>query len=90
MASIEQVKSRISEIAQRPTNVTLSEIEWVMNQLQQSGFQVRRRKTTHGILYGVNSVRFSICPHHSGSRQLKPRYVEEFAKAMVELGLYEK
>jgi hypothetical protein len=90
MADIEKVKRRIAEIAQKRNNVTDSEIEWVVNQLKLNGFKVRKpRKTTHGILYGINSVRFSICVHHSG-KQLKPAYVGVFLNAMIELGLYEE
>jgi hypothetical protein len=94
MADIEKIKGRIAELAARRKNVSDSEIEWVTNQLKQNGFSVRRRKTTHGILYGLTaaagSVRFSVCPHHSGRKQLNPEYVDAFINAMITLGLYEE
>jgi len=90
MASIEKVKEIIAKIAQHRKNVTASEIDWVVRQLSQQGFDVREpRKTRHGVLYGVGSLRFSICTHRPGSTQVKACYVDEFVDAMVELGLYE-
>ena len=91
MATLEKLKGTISDIVSRRKNVTLSEIESVVSQLSQFGFVVRKpRKTTHGLLFGVNHERFSVCTHHPGSKQLKPRYVDEFANAMIKLGLYEE
>jgi predicted RNA binding protein YcfA (HicA-like mRNA interferase family) len=89
MANIEKIRETIAEIGESPKNVTAAEIEWVINQLEQHGFQVRRRKTLHGILYVVNSSRFSICTHHPGSKQIRACYVYEFLRVMMEMGLYE-
>ena len=89
MANIDKIRETIGKIGQPPKNVTAAEIEWVINQLEQHGFQVRRRKTLHGILYVVNSSRFSICTHHPGSKQIRACYVHEFLRAMMEIGLYE-
>jgi hypothetical protein len=89
MPTIEKVKETIATIAQRRKNVALSEIEWVLNQLRDHGWDVRERKTRHGVLYGVGSERFSVCTHHPGSREVKPCYVDNFAEAMANLGLYE-
>ncbi len=90
MSSIEKVKDTIAQIARRPKHVTLSEIDWVMAQLKQHGYNIRGpRKTTHGFLYGVGSSRFGICAHNRGSNHLKPCYVRGFLNAMIEVGLYE-
>jgi hypothetical protein len=88
MATIEKVRQTIANIAGRRRNVTVPEIEWVMEQLRTLGFNLRdARKTRHGVLYGVESVRFQVCTHHPGSRQVKPCYVDDFVDAMTELGL---
>jgi hypothetical protein len=90
MATIEKVKQTIAEIGQRRKNVTASEIEWVVNQLKANGYNVRdARKTRHGVLYGVESVRFQVCIHNPGTKQVKSCYVDDFVDAMTEIGLYE-
>ena len=90
MSTIEKLKETIADIAQRRKNVSASEIDWVVDQLKQHGFDVRDpRKTRHGVLYGVGSVRFSICTHHPGGKQVKACYIDDFVDAMTELGLYE-
>jgi hypothetical protein len=72
MASIDKVIETIAEIAQHRKNTTASEIDWVVDQLQEHGFDVRKpRKTRHGVLYGVSSERFQICTHNPGSKQVK-------------------
>ncbi len=91
MSTIEKVIDKISQIAQRRKNTTVPEIEWVVNQLREHGFEVREpRKTRHGILYGVGPVRFMVCTHNPGSKQVKACYVDDFLNAMLELGLYEE
>jgi len=91
MATLEKVKEKISEIAGRRKNTTASEIEWVVNQLQQHGFDVREpRRTRHGVLYGVGPARFMVCTHNPGSKQVKACYIDDFLNAMLELGLYEE
>ena len=90
MASTEKVRETIADIAKRRKNVSASEIDWVVRQLKEHGFDVREpRRTRHGLLYGVGPLRFSVCTHHAGSKQVKACYVDEFVDAMVELGLYE-
>jgi hypothetical protein len=92
MGDLEKVRDRIREIAGRRKNVTADEIEWVVNQLGALGYSVRCRVTGrggHAILFGVENQRFSVVTHHSGSKQLKPVYVDHFLDAMTELGLYE-
>ena len=91
MASLERVREKISQIAQQRNNTVASEIEWVVNQLREHGFVVREpRKTRHGILYGVETVRFGVCSHNRGSKNIKGCYVDDFINAMIELGLYEE
>jgi hypothetical protein len=91
MATVEKVIEKISQIAERRNNTTVSDIEWVVNQLREHGFQVREpRRTRHGVLYGVGPVRFMVCTHNPGSKQVKGCYVDDFLNAMVELGLYEE
>lgn len=91
MATLEKVRERIAHIAEHRNNTTATEIEWVVDQLREHGFGVREpRKTRHGVLYGVGPLRFMICTHNPGSRQVKACYVDDFLNAMVELGLYEE
>jgi len=89
MASIEKIKAEIAQIAQRRKNTTSSDIEWVVNQLKQNGYAVRSRSLSDGVLYGVGSVRFSVCTHNPGNKQVKPCYVDAFLEAMIEIGMYE-
>jgi hypothetical protein len=91
MAALEKVRERICQIAEHRNNTTTSDIEWVVNQLREHGFQVREpRRTRHGVLYGVGPVRFMVCTHNPGSKQVKGCYVDDFLNAMMELGLYEE
>jgi hypothetical protein len=39
MAELQKIKDRIRDIASRRHNVKLTEIEWVVNQLNLNGFQ---------------------------------------------------
>jgi len=81
MATLEKVKEKISDIAEHRKNTTAVEIEWVVSQLPRLGFAVREpRKTRHGVLYGVGPVRFMICTHNPGSKQVKACYVDDFLK----------
>lgn len=94
MAELGRLRERICELAGRRKNVTLAEIEWVMNQLDRSGYDVSSRKTLHAHLYVVGDgvagkARFAVCPHNRGAKQLKSCYVDEFLNAMAKLGLYE-
>jgi hypothetical protein len=95
MATIEKVRERISQISTQRKNTTPSDIEWVVRQLGQNGYDVRIRVTDHSTLYTVGDVtlnlyrRFNVCTHNRGSKQVKSCYVDEFLNAMVDLGLYE-
>jgi hypothetical protein len=90
MAELRKIKERIEEIAGRPRNVTLSEIEKVVEQLKSHGFVVKTRPAgDHAKIFHINDQLFSICTHHRGSKQLKLTYVKDFLNAMLELGLYE-
>lgn len=90
MADVERIKERIGEIAGRRKNVTLADIEWVANQLEINGYRVSCRKNSHQRLYTVDGLRFGVCDHKHGGKQIKACYVDDFMSAMTELGLYEE
>jgi hypothetical protein len=89
MAELGEIKQRIRELAERRQNVTLSEIKWVVDRLNELGYRTSERDATHGKLFGVGSVRFMVNRHHRGNKQVKRYSVDDFASAMIELGLYE-
>jgi len=89
MSDTERVKERIRQIARSRRNVTLEDIEWVVNQLRAS-HSVNVRDTTHGRLFRVDERIFVVCRHHRGSSQVKACYVDDFIDAMIELGWYEE
>jgi hypothetical protein len=88
MASEEKIKARILGIAVKPKNVTLADIEWVMNQLKQFG-EVVVSENVHRKVWCFDGALFSVCPHHKGNKQLKPAYVKDFLNAMIKTGWYE-
>jgi hypothetical protein len=91
MADLRRVKARIREIAEgNRKNVTLEDIRWVVSHLELNHYTVTERRTTHEILFRVESQRFGVCGHNPGSRHIKRCYVDEFIRAMVELSLYEE
>jgi hypothetical protein len=77
--------SRYSPAAQ---NVTLDEIQWVVNQLQEH-YATAVRKARHGVLFRVGDQRFMVNTHNPGSKQVKSYSVDDFIDAMIELGWYE-
>jgi hypothetical protein len=87
MAELDRIKERIRDIADRKESVTLSEIKWVVDRLGEHHYRVTDRKATHGILFGVGSTRFMVNCHNKGSKQVKAYSVQDFATAMMELGL---
>lgn len=90
MGEIERVKDAIARIAGRPNNVTIDEIEWVVNQLgNHHGYAVGVRRTKHCLLFRVQDQRFGVNVHNPGSKQVKTYSVRSFLEAMIELGLYE-
>lgn len=90
MASLDHVKKEIARIAERGrNNVTVSEIERVVNQLSSNGYTIDQRKTSHGVLFQINGQAFHVCTHHRGSSQVKACYVKDFIKAMIQLELYD-
>ncbi len=90
MAELKKIKQKIAELAERRKNVTIQEIEWVVNQLGQYGFETGCRGTTHNKIFRVAEQRFGVCSHNPGSKQVKHCYVDAFVDAMIELGLYEE
>jgi hypothetical protein len=89
MEQDERLRACIQDIAQRRNNVTLSEIEWVMEKLSTT-YNVRRREARHGVLFGIEDKRFMVNSHNPGSKQVKSYCVDEFVDVMTELGLYEE
>lgn len=91
MADLEHVRDQIAEIAGRPKNVTLEEIERVVNQLRKCGYDVPEpKRNDHQVLFRVGSTRFGVCSHNRGSKQVKSCYVKQFIAAMIELGIYDE
>ncbi len=90
MADLRHIKARIRAIAHSPGNVTLSDIEWVVNQLGNHGYAVGCRQGTHGKLFRVDARRFMVSGHNPGSKQVKLYAVSDFLDAMTELGLNEE
>ncbi|HXZ39097.1 MAG TPA: hypothetical protein VEG68_00055 [Terriglobales bacterium] len=85
---VQRIKERISELVERRNNVTLEEIEWVVQRL--GGFYpVASRDAKHGKLFNVGGRRFMVNCHNPGSKQVKPYSVDEFRDAMIDLGWYD-
>lgn len=89
MASAEKIREKIADIAQRRRNVTLDEIEWVVNQLAQF-HSVHSRPARHGKLFRVDDQKFMVNAHNPGSKQVKGYSVDDFIDALMELGWYEE
>ncbi len=90
MAHLTHIKQRIREIAQRRRNVTLAEIEWVVNQLGASGYDVSCRENGHQKLFRIGDRLFGVCSHNPGRKQIKPCYVDAFIDAMIDMELYDE
>lgn len=89
MAKLENIKDSICEIAGRPNNVTVSEIEKICYQLRLLGYTVSVRGDGHR-LFTINGESFPIVTHNRGSKQILRCYVREFLKVMIKLELYDK
>ena len=85
----ERLRKFIQDLAQRRNNVTISEIEWVMDQLS-TRHAVRCRQARHGVLFFVGGQRFMVNCHNPGSKQVKRYSVDDFINAMIDLGWYEE
>ena len=85
----ERLRKSIQDIAQRRNNVTLDEIEWVMQKLA-AKYKTRRRHARHGVLFGIEDHRFMVSGHNPGSKQVKSYCVDAFIEVMEDLGLYEE
>ena len=85
-----RVRSLIAEITQRPKNVDFQEIEWVINKLEQLGYEVRRKRNGGHHMFYVGGERFGVVTHNPGEKQIKRCYVEEFLKAMDNLNLMDE
>jgi len=87
---LHEIRQSIRDVAGRPKNVTLAEIERIVEHLGRNGFTVRSRTAgEHAVIFHVKDEVFSVCTHNRGSKQLKPCYVRAFLKAMIEVDLYE-
>jgi hypothetical protein len=90
MTNVDRIRTEIAQIAQRRKNTTAAEIKWVVDQLAINGYAVKSRKLSDGVLYTVESVRFSGCTHNRGNKQIKACYVDDFLQRMIEIGLYDE
>ncbi len=88
MPDIEHIKLDIAGIAGRPKAVSFAEIERIVGQLRDIGWSVRYRKGKETWIFYVEGEKFTVCEHNRGSAQLKPVYVKNFLRAMINLGLY--
>jgi hypothetical protein len=85
----ERIRKAIQQIAQNRSNVTMGEIEWVMEKLGQS-YNTRRRPARHGVLFGIENHRFMVNEHNPGNKQVKSYSVDAFIDVMEQLGWYEE
>jgi len=91
MADEARIREFIRELAQRPKNVTLEEIQWVVNQLSAFETVGTPRKTKHGWLFRVgNAHPFMVNSHNPGSKQVKAYSVKAFLEVMINIGWYEE
>lgn len=88
-----KVKAHIRDIARNRKNTVIEDIERVVDQLKNSGYETSKRNSGrggHSRVFGVGSQSFNICTHNKGNKQLKPYNVDTFINAMTELGLYDE
>lgn len=93
MENEERIRRTIAKIADRPKNVTFSEIEWIVNHLSPFYGQgeVGIRDAKHGKLIKLPGGKgLTMTTHNPGSKQLKPVYVKKFLDFMIDLGWYEE
>jgi hypothetical protein len=89
MADLKQIEKRIRELAGRRRNVKLGEIEWVVKHLGLNGYDTGSRTNALQTIFWVGTLKFGVCSHNPGSKQVKACYVDEFIDAMIEIGLYD-
>jgi hypothetical protein len=89
MVTIEKVRAFISQIAERPNNVTAEEIGWVVERLADLGLSTSKISNGHQVMYNVEGQQFGIATHHRGASQIKACYVRKFLAAMSNIGWYE-
>lgn len=85
MASDEQLKADIADIARRPNQVDYAEIERILRQVGCGD----PRKTKHGYMFKVPGCkRRLMINRHSDGRNKIPKYcVQDFCKCMAEIEL---
>src|SRR5713101_5143594 len=81
-----RIRRAVAGIAGRRANVSLGEIQWVVNQLEKLGTPVDSRKAKHGYLFAVGRRRFMVNTHNMGEKQVKKYSVDDFVDAMADLG----
>ncbi len=86
---LEHIKRAIAAIAVRPKAVGFDEIVRVVRQLAELGWSAKWRKGNETWIFYVAGEKFTVCEHNRGSANLKPVYVKNFLKAMINLELYE-
>jgi hypothetical protein len=84
-----RIREQICEIARRPKQIQIEEIQRVVNQLK-TFHSVSQRKARHGFLITIDTKRFMINAHNPGDTHLKLYSVKDFIIAMTELGWYEE
>jgi hypothetical protein len=90
MAGLEHIRKKISEIAKRTKNVQLSEIQWVVDQLEKNGYRTACKKNDHQHVFSVNGKYFGVCHHNPGGKQIKACYVKKFLETMIDLELHDE
>ena len=89
MPNLERIKREIRNIAQRTASTRFREIERVVRQLGEAGYEVKSRSGKESHLFRVGDQRWGVCPHNRG-QHVKSVYVREFLRAMANLGLYDE
>jgi hypothetical protein len=90
MANLERIKRDVADIAGRRKAVRFTEIQRVVNQLRLLGWSVRDYEGKEAWVFYVAGEKFSVCQHNRGSSHIKPKYVDNFIGAMINLGLYDE
>lgn len=90
MADIERIRREIEELAGRQNSVEFSEVERIVTQLGQNGYEVESKAGRHSHLFRVADQPFTVCKHNPRRKELKKPYVRSFLKAMSALGLLDE
>jgi hypothetical protein len=85
MASDEQLKADIADIARRPNNVEYAEVERILLRLGSD----KPRKTKHGYMFKIPGCqkRLMINRHADGRNKIPKYCVQDFCQRMAEIEL---